>query len=99
VQQTGQGFYEVFHFLRLEEALQLKRIQDGVNAGKLDVIELYRAAAPIFRAEQEATGRGRRRRDRDEPRVHAGWNPCRDILAGVSDLESHGDHGIDSDGV
>jgi hypothetical protein len=59
VEQTGQVFHEVFQFLRPEEALRLKRVQDDVDAGRLDVLELYRTAAPIFRAEQAAADRPR----------------------------------------
>jgi hypothetical protein len=54
VEQTGQVFQEVFHFLRPEEALRLKRVQDEIDAGRLDVLELYTAAGPIFKVEQEA---------------------------------------------
>jgi len=54
VKSTGP-FHEVFHFLRPEEALRLKRVQDEVDAGRLDVLELYKVAGPIFKAEQEAT--------------------------------------------
>jgi len=49
VEQTGQVFHEVFHFLRPEEALRLKRVEKDIAAGKLDALELYRTAAGIFR--------------------------------------------------
>jgi hypothetical protein len=54
VEQSGQVFHEVFHFLRPEEALRLKRVEEDIAAGKLDALELYRTAAGIFKVEQEA---------------------------------------------
>jgi hypothetical protein len=57
VEQPAQVSHEMFHFLRPEEALRLKHVEAEVAAGRLDVLELYRTAAPIFRAEQEAADR------------------------------------------
>src|SRR5678816_196464 len=57
VEQTGQVSHEVFHFLRPEEALRLKRVEDEIAAGRLDVLDLYREASGIFKAEQEAADR------------------------------------------
>jgi hypothetical protein len=47
----------VFHFLRPEEALRLKRVEDEIAAGRLDVLDLYREASGLFKAEQEAADR------------------------------------------
>jgi primosomal protein N' len=55
--ETAQPLHGVFQFLRPEEALRLKRVQDEVDAGRLDVLELYKAAGPIFKVEQEAADR------------------------------------------
>ena len=54
VEQTGQVYHEVFQFLRPEEALRLKRVEEDIAAGKLDALELYRTAAGIFKVEQAA---------------------------------------------
>lgn len=49
--------HEVFMFLTPEEALRLKKAEADVDAGKIDLLELYRAAAPVFKAEQAAADR------------------------------------------
>jgi hypothetical protein len=54
VEETAQAFHEVFHFLRPEEALRLKRVEDEIAAGRLNVLDLYREASAIFKAEQAA---------------------------------------------
>jgi hypothetical protein len=57
VEQSGQAFRDVFHFLSPEEALRLRKIQTEVDAGTLDVLEFYKSASGIFKMEQEAADR------------------------------------------
>jgi hypothetical protein len=38
----------------ISSSARLKKTQDDVDAGRLDVLQLYRAASGIFKAEQEA---------------------------------------------
>ena len=52
--QSGEVFHHRFPFLKAEEAARLKKTQEDVDAGRIDLLEMYREAAPIFRAEQEA---------------------------------------------
>ena len=62
--QSGEVFHQTFPFLKAEEAARLKKTQEDVDAGRIDVLELYRAASGIFKAEQEAAdGRMLARRD------------------------------------
>jgi hypothetical protein len=49
--------HEVFSFLTIEQALQLRKLEAEVDAGTIDLVKLYEAAAPIFKAEQEAADR------------------------------------------
>ncbi len=57
VEESGKVFHDVFHFLRPEEALNLKKLQADVDAGVIDLKEFYDQVAPIFKAEQEAADR------------------------------------------
>ena len=43
-----------FPFLNPVEAKRLHQLQAKVDAGEIDVLDLYRLAAPIFKAEQQA---------------------------------------------
>ena len=54
VEQSGEVFHHTFPFLKAEEAARLKKTQADIDAGRLDVLELYKAAGPIFKVEQEA---------------------------------------------
>ena len=54
VEQSGEVFHQTFPFLKAEEAARLKKTQEDVDAGRIDVLELYRAAS----------GSGRRKRER-----------------------------------
>jgi hypothetical protein len=56
---TRGATHEVFSFLTTEEALQLRKLQAEVDAGTIDLVKLYEAAGPIFKAEQEAADRPR----------------------------------------
>jgi hypothetical protein len=54
VEQSGAVAHHAFPFLKAEEAARLRKIQEEVDAGRIDVMELYRTASGIFKAEQEA---------------------------------------------
>jgi hypothetical protein len=41
VKETGRVFHDVFHFLRPEEALNLKKLQADVDSGVIDLKEFY----------------------------------------------------------
>jgi hypothetical protein len=44
--------HELYTFLDAEEALQLRALEEQVNAGKVDIIQLYKAVGDMFRLEQ-----------------------------------------------
>ena len=54
VEQAGKVFHRTFPFLTAEEAARLRKTEADVEAGRIDILELYRAASGIFKAEQEA---------------------------------------------
>jgi hypothetical protein len=52
--KTKVVFHHIFPFLKADEAARLRKTQEDVEAGRIDVLELYRAASGIFKAEQDA---------------------------------------------
>ena len=46
-----------FPFLSPDEAKRLQQLQAKVDAGEIDLVELYRLAGPIFKAEQAMMAR------------------------------------------
>jgi hypothetical protein len=52
VTTRGAG-HELFSFLTPEQAVALKRLEAAVDAGKIDVLEVYNAVGPLFAKEQE----------------------------------------------
>jgi hypothetical protein len=54
VEQSGEVFHQRFPFLTAEEAARLRKTEEDIDAGRIDVVELYRAAGPIFKVEQAA---------------------------------------------
>jgi hypothetical protein len=55
--QESRPSHQVFHFLSPEAALRLKRVEDEIAAGRLNVLDLYREASAIFKFEQEPADR------------------------------------------
>ena len=53
VKQSGEVFHRAFPFLTAEEAARLRKTEEDVEVGRIDILELYRAAFGIFKAEQE----------------------------------------------
>ena len=54
VEQSGPVFHPTFPFLTAEAAARLRKTEEDVDAGRIDVLDLYRAASGIFKVEQDA---------------------------------------------
>jgi hypothetical protein len=46
-----------FSFLTSEQALQLRKLEADVDAGKIDLLRFYELVTPIFKIEQEMNTR------------------------------------------
>jgi hypothetical protein len=44
--------HDIYRFLQADDALRLRALEEQVNQGKVNIIELYRAAEGTLKAEQ-----------------------------------------------
>jgi hypothetical protein len=52
VKAASTSRHEVYSFLQPDEAVKLRALEEQVNQGEVNIIELYRAAANMLKAEQ-----------------------------------------------